>query len=98
MKKRKKKALHRRYGRSDKPEGFGVGRCDVCGRVNTWGCGHSGSQESAARKHRTSRTHKERRCECYGHDHCDPRKCKLAGIHISGYAPFHQHTEPKEST
>ena len=58
---------------SAKPHGLGAGRCDVCGRVYTWGCGHSGSQESAYRKHYATKKHARRECECYGHDHCDPK-------------------------
>lgn len=77
---------------SDKPGGSGKGYCDVCGRAYTWGCGHSGSQEAASRKHDASAKHKRRECKCYGHDYCDPKKCKLAGITIPGYLPFHQHT------
>jgi hypothetical protein len=83
---------------SDKENGFGAGHCDVCGRAYSWGCGHSGSQEWSYRKHRATSKHKERRCRCYGHDHCDPKTCKLAGIQISGYFPFHQHTEPQKET
>lgn len=80
---------------SGKQNGSGPKHCDVCSRVYTWGCGHSGSQEFAARKHNATRKHAERRCRCFGHDHCDPKTCKLAGIQISGYVPFYQHTEPK---
>ena len=78
---------------SDKPGGAGAGHGDVWGRSYTWGCGHSGSQESAHRKHFATRTHAERKCACFGHDYCDPKKCKLAGRHISGYIPSYQHTE-----
>lgn len=78
---------------SDKPGGAGKGRCDVCFRVYTWGCGHSGSQERDARRHNQTKKHADRECECYGHDHCDKATCDLAGIHISGYMPFYQHTK-----
>ena len=83
---------------SDKPNGFGKGHCDVCGRSWTWGCGHSGSQEYAARKHRGTKKHERRECKCFGHDHCDPQKCKLAGIKIRGYFPYYQHTDPPAKT
>jgi hypothetical protein len=82
---------------SGKTGGAGAGYCDVCERRYSWGCGHSGSQESAARKHNQTRAHAERRCMCYGHDHCDPKMCKLAGKQTPGYLPFHQHTpDPNE--
>jgi len=81
---------------SDKPNGSGKGHCDVCGREYTWGCGHSGSQEYAARKHNGTRAHANRKCKCFGHDHCDPKTCKLAGVRIPGYVPFYQHTEERE--
>jgi hypothetical protein len=82
---------------STKPNGAGAGHCDVCFRAYTWGCGHSGSQEHEYRRHRATKAHAERRCKCYGHDHCDPKACKLAGIRISGYLPFYQHTEKAAS-
>jgi len=82
---------------SDKPNGSGKGYCDVCHREYRWGCGHSGSQESAARRHIGTQRHKDRQCECFGHDYCDPRRCKLAGIQQPGYAPFHQHTPDPRS-
>lgn len=82
---------------STKPGGVGAGHCDACGRAYTWGCGHSASQEAASRKHDTTQKHKERRCACYGHDYCDPKKCSLAGITISGYMPFEQHTPNPKS-
>lgn len=78
---------------SDKPNGFGKGACDVCARDYTWGCGHSGSQESRFRRHRGTRKHAERRCMCYGHDNCSPSSCALAGRQIPGYVPFYQHSE-----
>ena len=78
---------------SAKPGGQGANHCDVCGRIYTWGCGHSGAQESRARRHLATRKHKNRECECYGHNHCNPAVCKLAGKRIPGYVPFHQHTE-----
>ena len=80
---------------TDKLNGSGKHNCDVCGRAYTWGCGHSGSQEYASRKHRATRRHKERRCACFGHDHCDPKSCKLAQTQTPGYAPFYQHTEER---
>lgn len=80
---------------SAKPGGQGANHCDVCGRVYTWGCGHSGAQESRARRHLATRKHKNRECECYGHNYCDASKCKLAGKRIPGYVPFFQHTDPK---
>jgi len=82
---------------STKVHGLGAGHCDVCGRSYTWGCGHSGSQERDFRRHYATGKHKRRECECYGHDHCDPAVCNLAGTQIVGYVPFHQHTEdPRE--
>jgi len=80
---------------SAKPYGLGAGYCDACGRARSWGCGHSGSQESRARRHRATRKHQARECACYGHDHCDPLTCKLAQKRIPGYVPFHQHTEAR---
>lgn len=80
---------------SDKPQGSGPKHCDACGRLYSWGCGHSKKQERDARCHRATKAHAERRCKCFGHDHCDPKKCKLAGIRIPGYLPFYQHTEEK---
>jgi hypothetical protein len=77
---------------SNKPNGAGAHTCDVCFRAYTWGCGHSGSQEHDARRHRGTKAHAEKRCRCYGHDHCDPKTCPLAGIRIVGYVPFYQHT------
>jgi hypothetical protein len=78
---------------SAKPHGEGATYCDACGRRYTWGCGHSGSQERDARRHFATKKHAERRCKCFGHDHCDPKTCKLAGTRTPGYMPFHQHTE-----
>ena len=81
---------------SDKPNGFGAEHCDVCGGTRSWGCGHSGAQEAEARRHRRTKTHERRECMCFGHDHCDPRVCKMAGQTTSGYMPNDQHTpEPK---
>ena len=78
---------------SSKQNGLGPGVCDVCGRAYTWGCGHSGSQESEFRRHYATKLHADRKCKCFGHDHCDPTTCKLAGSHTPGYMPFYQHTE-----
>jgi hypothetical protein len=77
---------------SAKPHGAGAGHCDACGRAYIWGCGHSGSQESRARRHNATRKHQARECECFGHDYCDPTSCALAHIRIAGYTPFEQHT------
>jgi len=82
---------------STKPGGVGKGLCDVCQRSYTWGCGHSRSQESRARRHYATAKHANRECRCYGHDHCDPNKCGLAGKRVPGYVPFHQHTKPKSA-
>lgn len=81
---------------STKANGSGAGVCDVCQRSYLWGCGHTGSQEYAARKHYATQKHKNRKCKCYGHNHCAPEKCKLAGIKIAGYLPFYQHTPRPE--
>lgn len=78
---------------SSKPNGAGLEHCDVCVRKYTWWCGHSGSQESKARRHYGTRAHAERRCKCFGHDRCDPKTCKLAGVRVPCYVPFYQHTE-----
>jgi hypothetical protein len=78
---------------SDKANGLGAGVCDVCGRRYSWGCGHSGSQERDARRHYATAKHAARECRCYGHDHCSPAACDLAGLRIPGYLPFYQHTE-----
>jgi hypothetical protein len=75
--------------------GAGSGYCDVCERRYAWGCGHSNSQERDARRHNLTKKHLDRKCMCYGHDHCDPKTCKLAGKRRTGYVPFHQHTEIK---
>ena len=80
---------------SGKAHGAGAGHCDVCFRVYRFGCGHSGSQEYAARKHRATKKHAKRQCECFGHDNCHPSMCKLAGIKTPGYLPYYQHTEIK---
>lgn len=82
---------------STKPGGAGAHHCDCCGRSATWGCGHSFSQERDARRHNLTKKHAERRCMCYGHDHCDRKTCELAGKRTVGYMPFHQHT-PNPST
>lgn len=83
---------------STKLGGCGLHRCDACGRGYMWGCGHSDAQERNARRHNRTHKHAERRCRCFGHDHCDPKTCKLAGIQIPGYAPFYQHTgDPEEA-
>lgn len=39
--------------------------CDVCGRRNTWGCGHTGRQRWAARRHNATAAHREERCWHY---------------------------------
>ncbi|MHB8387672.1 MAG: hypothetical protein ACYDDA_13730 [Acidiferrobacteraceae bacterium] len=83
---------------STKPNGLGAKLCDVCGRLYTWGCGHSGSQESDSRRHYATAKHKARECMCYGHDHCDPKTCPLAGKRTPCYVPFYQHTpEPEKN-
>lgn len=38
--------------------------CDVCGRRDSWGCGHSGSARWAARRHKATRKHRIGACEC----------------------------------
>lgn len=43
---------------------YGRELCDVCGRRNSWGCGHSGSQRSAARRHKATRKHRIGACNC----------------------------------
>lgn len=80
---------------SDKPSGAGKNQCDVCFRSYTWGCGHSGSQEGKARRHRETLAHTQRRCMCFGHDVCDPKTCKLHGKTTPGYLPFYQHMGPE---
>jgi hypothetical protein len=77
---------------SDKLGGSGKEYCDVCGRKYTWGCGHSSSQEAKSRAHDLTEKHIRKECKCYGHDYCDPKKCKLAGVMVLGYVPFKQHT------
>lgn len=77
---------------STKVGGAGIGRCDACQRPYSWGCGHSGSQEWDARRHNMTKLHADRRCKCFGHDHCNPSTCKLAGVRVLGYFPFYQHT------
>jgi len=77
---------------SDKVGGAGKGYCDVCFRRYTWGCGHSASQERDFRRHCLTAKHKERRCMCFGHDHCNPDTCNLAQQRTPGYIPFTQHT------
>jgi hypothetical protein len=78
-----------------KEDADGKRYCEVCQRDATWGCGHTGSQERDARRHEATKKHAAKECACYGHDHCDPKTCKLAGIRIPGYLPYYQHTEAK---
>ncbi len=51
--------------------------CEVCGRSNTYGCGHTGSQRAKARRHNASRAHREGRCWHYDHSRCGP-ECQKA--------------------
>ena len=74
----------------------GVTYCDVCGRRDSWGCGHSASQRRNARRHNATAKHKSGRCEHYNHAECD-NTCKLAGYNgYSGYAPLVKHSEAGE--
>lgn len=73
--------------------------CPVCGRRDSWGCGHTGSQRSAARRHNATKRHRSGACEHYDHADCDPADCRLAGnvdrdgnrIHPPGYVPMLSH-------
>jgi hypothetical protein len=57
-------ALHTAYDFCGYPLGYCDGRCDVCGRCNAWGCGHSGAQRWAARRHAATAVHRDGRCAC----------------------------------
>lgn len=39
--------------------------CPVCGRRDTWGCGHSAEQRRAARIHNARPIHLDERCHHY---------------------------------
>lgn len=39
--------------------------CDVCGHRDSWGCGHTGTQRSAARRHRQTVKHYRGKCDCF---------------------------------
>ena len=58
---------------------YGAELCDVCGRRNSWGCGHSGKQRWYARRHQATAKHQRGKCEC-----------RTQGVHI----PFDQHGNP----
>lgn len=73
--------------------------CDVCGRRDSWGCGHTSEQRREARAHNESEEHRTGACWHYDHAECDPDTCQYAGnrtpegehLHGPGYAPMVKH-------
>lgn len=73
--------------------------CPVCGRRDSWGCGHSAAQRRAARRHNATRLHRSGACWHFDHADCDPSECRLAGnvgadgvpIHGAGFVPLVSH-------
>ena len=66
--------------------------CDVCGRRDSWGCGHTGSQRRDARRHNATRAHIEGRCWHYDHRACGA-ECQPARDRQprSGWVPLVSH-------
>lgn len=67
--------------------------CGVCGRRQSWGCGHTRSQERDVLRHRRTKKHRRGACECFGHNDCNPKRCSLAGVRTPGYIPKYQHVD-----
>ncbi len=70
--------------------------CDVCGRRNSWGCGHTSAQRAAARAHDTTAAHRLGWCDHYDHKGCGPACPKAGNPWPDGYAPFVSHAEAEE--
>lgn len=70
------------------------GYCDVCGRRNSWGCGHTGAQRYAARRHNNSKAHREGRCWHFDHSRCGD-SCQKARDEqpTSGWVPMVHHED-----
>jgi|ERR1035437_769638 hypothetical protein len=67
--------------------------CDACGRRDSWGCGHSGSQRRDARRHKLTRVHLTGRCWHYNHDDCTVATCRTPGLRTPGYASWTRHLD-----